>query len=205
LGATPRAAVAAAISPALAATALDILATGKDYYLFPVYPTTFAVGAVTLTNLRPWLVRVWLLGALAVSIAMTQLFSEEFGWHELEKQVAAVYQSLPPEERRHAAIFGANYGEAAAVDVYGQADGLPPALSGEDQYFLWGTHGYDGSVIIHINGDPARWRRLCQSVTVAGNFGVEYAMPFEKDRAIFICRGLRLPFVSLWPRLQRYL
>jgi len=225
----------------VAATALDILAVGKDYYLFPVYPTTFAVGAVAISNFKPWLTRMWLVTALAVSVVMaplalpilppavlqtymarthlrpppdetagigaplTQIFSDEFGWEALEKQVAAIYNSLPPEERQHAAIFGASYGEAAAVDVYGKADGLPPAISPEDQYFLWGTHDYDGSVIIHINGDPARWRRLCSSVTVAGTFGVEYAMPYERDRPIFICRGLRVPFASLWPRLQRYL
>jgi len=26
-----------------------------------------------------------------------------------------------------------------------KADGLPPALSGHNQYWLWGPRGYDGS------------------------------------------------------------
>ena len=61
------------------------------------------------------------------------------------------------------------------------------------------------SVIIHVGGNPDRWQRLCHSVTVAGSFGAPYAMPYENDRPIFICRGLRIPLASLWPRLQRYL
>lgn len=72
----------------------------------------------------------------------------------MERKVAAIYRSLPPEEQAHTAIVTTNYGEAAALDVYGVADGLPPALCGQNQYFLWGDHGYDGRVIIHINGDP---------------------------------------------------
>jgi hypothetical protein len=35
------------------------------------------------------------------------------------------------------AILAADYGEAAALDVYGERDGLPPALCGQNQYFLW--------------------------------------------------------------------
>ena len=89
--------------------------------------------------------------------------------------------------------------------TYDKGDGLPPVLSGEDQYWLWGTHGFDGSVIIHVGGSPDRWQRLCQSVTMAGSFGAPYAMPYENERPIFICRGLRIPLDSLWPRLQRYL
>jgi hypothetical protein len=43
-----------------------------------------------------------------------------------------------PDERAGAAILASNYGEAAAIDVYGETDSLPPAISGNSQYFLWG-------------------------------------------------------------------
>lgn len=66
--------------------------------------------------------------------------------------VGAAYAALPADERGKAAIVASNYGEAAAIDVYGT--GLPPALSGNNQYYLWGTRGYDGSVVIAVNGDP---------------------------------------------------
>jgi hypothetical protein len=132
------------------------------------------------------------------------LFSDELGWRDLEKQVASIYHSLPAEERSRTAILAADYGEAAALDVYGQRDGLPPALCGQNQYFLWGARGYDGSTIIHVNGDPDRWRRGCDSVEVVGQFGVPYAMPYENARPIFICHGLRRNLTEIWSRLKRY-
>jgi hypothetical protein len=126
-----------------------------------------------------------------VGAPLTQIFSDELGWRALEKQVAAVYRSLSPDERAKAAILVTNYGEAAALVVYGDEDRLPPALRRQNQYFLWGPHGYRGSIIIHVNGDPDRWRRECESLNVVGTFGVPYAMPYENGRPIFICRGLR--------------
>ena len=224
----------------IGATVLVFAAHGKDYYLFPVYPSLFAVGAVLLARIRPALRTVWLTVALiaslivapvvlpildppalaaylafshlapppteaaAVGAPLTQLFSDELGWRELEKQVATIYHALPAEERSRTAILAVDYGEAAALDVYGQPDGLPPALCGQNQYFLWGVRGYDGSTIIHVNGDPDRWRRGCDSVEVVGKFGVPYAMPYENARPIFICRGLRRNLSEIWSRLKRY-
>jgi hypothetical protein len=142
--------------------------------------------------------------AAGVGAPLTQLFSDELGWRALEKQVAAVYRSLPADERARTAILAVDYGEAAALDVYGRQDGLPPALCGQNQYFLWGDHGYDGTTIIHVNGDPDRWRRGCESVDIVGKFGVPYAMPYENGRPIFICRGLRRSLGEIWDRLKRY-
>jgi 4-amino-4-deoxy-L-arabinose transferase-like glycosyltransferase len=222
------------------ATLLVFLVHGKDYYLFPVYPSLFAAGAVVLAKIKPMIRTVWVTAALIVSLVLapvvlpvldpptlagylawthlspppseaaavgaplTQLFSDELGWRDLEKQVAAVYHSLPVDERSRTAIVAVDYGEAAALDVYGRQDGLPPVLCGQNQYFLWGVHGYDGSIIIHVNGDPNRWRRGCESVEVVAKCGVPYAMPYENGRPIFICRGLRRPLSEIWSRLKRY-
>jgi Dolichyl-phosphate-mannose-protein mannosyltransferase len=142
--------------------------------------------------------------AAAVGAPLTQVFSDEIGWHALEKQVAAIYHSLPASDQQKAAILATNYGEAAAIDVYGQADGLPRAICGQNQYYLWGPHGHNGSVIIHINGNPEFWQRFCRTVESAGNFGEPYAMPYENGRPIFVCRGLRFNLVKAWPHFKRY-
>jgi 4-amino-4-deoxy-L-arabinose transferase-like glycosyltransferase len=140
----------------------------------------------------------------AIGAPLTQVYSDEMPWRDLEKQVAAIYRSLPADERARVAIIGSNYGEAAAIDVYGPQDGLPPALSGQNQYFLWGAHGHDGSVIIQINGEERTWRRYCQQLTVAGTFGAPYAMPYENGRPIFLCHGLRANLTDTWERFKRY-
>lgn len=140
----------------------------------------------------------------AVGAPLTQVFSDEMGWQALEQQVAQIYRSLPENERPRAALIASNYGEAAALDYYGRRDGLPPALSGQNQYFLWGPHGYDGSVIIHINGDARQWRRYCERLERVGTFGAPYAMPYERDRPILLCHGLRANLTATWRRFQRY-
>jgi 4-amino-4-deoxy-L-arabinose transferase-like glycosyltransferase len=221
--------------------ALIILLRGKDYYLFPAYPTLFAVGAVPAGMLTTWLLTPWMLVAAAnsalllpivlpilapprlaaffdrhphlhpapdelagVGAPLTQVFSDELGWRALEQSVAAVYRKLPPEDQRRAAIVASNYGEAAAIDVYGRADNLPPAISGQNQYYFWGPRGYDGSVVIHINGSPDRWRTFCASIEMAGTFGAPLVMPYENDRPIFICRGLKVPFAEAWEMFKRF-
>jgi hypothetical protein len=140
----------------------------------------------------------------AVGAPLTQVFSDEMGWRDLEKQVARIYRSLPEAERSQAAIVTTNYGESAAIDFYGRKDGLPPTLTGQNQYFLWGPHGYDGAVIIHVNGDVREWRRFCQQLEVAGTFGAPYAMPYENDRPILLCHGLRANLTNTWDRFKRY-
>jgi hypothetical protein len=225
---------------AAVAAVIDYGGGGKDCYLFPLYPTLMAVGAIALGRIPRTAASIWLAAGFALSATMapavlpilepntlahyldvtrlrpppneaaavgaplTQVFSDELGWRDLEQQVAAVYRSLSEDERRQTAIIAANYGEAAAIDVYGRSDGLPPALSGENQYFLWGTHGFDGDIVIHINGDPQRWRKLCKSVETAASFGASYAMPYENGRPIFVCQGLLTPIAKISPRFKRY-
>jgi hypothetical protein len=141
--------------------------------------------------------------AASVGAPLTQGFSDELGWRDMEKAVAAVFRGLSPEDQARAAIMASNYGEAAALDVYGREDGLPPALSGHNQYWLWGPRGYDGSLIIYAGGNVERWRSLCGSVEVVSSFGGLYVMPYENDRPIFICRDLRMPLNRLWSRMKR--
>ena len=69
---------------------------------------------------------------------------------------------------------------------------------------FWGPGAGDGSVIIHVNGDPDRWRRLCGSLEIADTFGAPYAMPYENGRPIMICRGFRADLSAVWPRFKRY-
>ncbi|HEY3792604.1 MAG TPA: glycosyltransferase family 39 protein [Bradyrhizobium sp.] len=171
------------------------------------------VAPVTLPILEPAMLQRYMdvthtrpkpIEAAGAGAPLTQSLSDEFGWRDLEKKVAAVVHGLSPEDHARATILASNYGEAAAIDVYGGEDGLPPALSGHNQYWLWGPRGHDGSLIIHIGGDPERWRRACGSIEDQGRFGNPYTMPYENDRAIFICRGLRQPLDRIWSRLKRY-
>jgi hypothetical protein len=138
-----------------------------------------------------------------IGAPIPQNLADEFGWRDVARSVEDVYTSLPQADRAKAAIFGSNYGEAAAVDVYGHD--LPPAISGNNNYYLWGPRGYDGSVVIAIDVDPAQWATFCDSARVVAHFGVSpYAMPYEVNRPIVLCRGMHPPLPQLWPQFKHY-
>ncbi len=168
-------------------------------FVLPVLSPTALARFVARAPLRPRPVEVAGIGA-----PLTQIFSDEFGWRELEHTVADVYRGLSADDRAHAVILARNYGEAAAIDVYGAADRLPRAISEQNQYYLWGPGDADGSVVIAVNADPLRWSRFCRASTVAARFGVPYAMPYERDRPIVVCRGIRVPLSDVWDRFRRY-
>ncbi|MBV8197528.1 MAG: glycosyltransferase family 39 protein [Candidatus Eremiobacteraeota bacterium] len=141
--------------------------------------------------------------AAGIGAPLMQMLSDEFGWPDLARDVEAAYAALPPGDRAKAAIFASNYGEAAAIDYYGS--GLPPALSGNNNYYLWGPRGYDGSVVLAINADPAQWSRICDSVRVVATFGTSpYAMPYERGRPIVLCHSMHPPLPQLWPEFKHY-
>ena len=125
-----------------------------------------------------------------------------FGWREMAASIGAVYRGLPAADRSRAVFFGQNYGEAAAIDLFGQ--GLPPAISGHNNYFIWGPRGHDGSVIIVIGGDLAEKKTQFRSVEQAGFIDTPYAMPYETGKPIYVLRDAKVPLDTMWPELKHY-
>ena len=136
---------------------------------------------------------------------LPQYYADMFGWHEMAEKVAAVYESLPPQDRAKAVFFGNNYGEAAAIDVFGRRLGLPPAISGHNSYYLWGPRGHDGSVVIIIGGSEERYATLFRSFAIVDRITTRYAMPYETDKPIYVLRGLKkMPFGEFWSSVKEY-
>ena len=134
---------------------------------------------------------------------MPQHFADRFGWDELVANIANAYRSLTPEEQKKVGIFAQNYGEAGAIDVLGRKYGLPPALSGHQNYFLWGPHGYNGELLLVLEENRSDLDQLCDSVDEKGPaIRNIYAMPFERRMNIYLCRNLHPPLPQLWPRLK---
>ncbi len=134
---------------------------------------------------------------------MPQIFADQFGWEETVAKVARYYHSLPEEERRQTAIFCGNYGEAGAIDFYGPKYGLPPAISGHQNYFFWGPRGFTGTSVILLDDDPDPDRELWQSLTLVDKRFHPYAMPWE-NAPIYHGRGLRKPLRELWPEVKHW-
>jgi len=131
-------------------------------------------------------------------------WADMHGWRELAAVVARIYRSLPPAERAQTAILASNYGEAAAIDFFGAEYGLPPVLSGHNQYWLWGTHGYSGNVVIDVHGECDRDARIFKVRRVVARFSNPWGRPFENGFPISLCRGITAPLATVWSRLRSY-
>ena len=115
-----------------------------------------------------------------------------------------MYRGLPDADRARAVFLGRNYGEAAAIDVFGAPLGLPPAISGHNTYWLWGPRGHDGSVVIRMGGAREDLARAYASVELAGRFVSPLAMPYEDGQPVWLCRGRRVPLREAWPDFRHY-
>ncbi len=132
---------------------------------------------------------------------LPQLFADQFGWEEMAATVAGVYNSLPAEIRPRTAIFGQNYGEAGAIDLFGPRYGLPPAISGHQSYFLWGPRGYTGESMIVMAGRQSELESRFAEVQKVARVEHPYSMPYEHFD-VFYCRGMKVPLSEIWPQLK---
>lgn len=219
------------------------LGHGKDYYLAPLYPMLFVIGAVALAPLARGatgraVAGTGIAAAVAISVlaapmalpilsppalvayierigiapqqqersfkgtVLPQEFADQLGWHDFARQVEAAWNRIPASERARTGIKVDNYGEAAALDLYGS--GLPPALSGHNQYFLWGLRGQNPVDLLVIQDDLARLKPYCRHVTLLGTAWSRYAMAYENGKVIALCRSVTPPLATLWPQVKNY-
>jgi 4-amino-4-deoxy-L-arabinose transferase-like glycosyltransferase len=135
---------------------------------------------------------------------LPQYYADMFGWQELAAQIGAIYQALPPEDRAKAVFLAGNYGEAAAIDVLGAPWHLPSAISGHNNYFLWGPRGHVGSVVIRFGGNRQVLLSAYASVEPAGMFDNPWAMPYERGQTLWLCRGRKVSFEQDWARFRKF-
>ena len=138
--------------------------------------------------------------------ALPQIFADQFGWEQMVGSVADVYHHLRPKDEKRAAIFCQNYGEAGAIDFFGPKLGLPRAISGHQNYFLWGPRDWTGEVILVLDTNDEDEREQFASVEDLGQVvSSPWAMPFERRMHIYLCRDLKGSVREFWPRLKKWL
>ncbi|MDQ2866483.1 MAG: glycosyltransferase family 39 protein [Candidatus Eremiobacteraeota bacterium] len=131
-------------------------------------------------------------------------WADMHGWPELAATVAEVYNALPPAQRKQAVIAASNYGEAAAIDFFGKQYGLPPAISGHNNYWLWGTHGFSGNVVIDVNGDCGKEMHLFRASRLATTYPNRWGVAYEMDVPVLVCTGITRPLAEIWPSMKDY-
>jgi dolichyl-phosphate-mannose-protein mannosyltransferase len=135
---------------------------------------------------------------------LPQQYADMFGWEEMAALAGEAYGRLTPEERAHCRIFGQNYGEAGAVDLFGRRRGLPPALSGHNSYWLWGPGDDRIDVLIIIGGTREDNARYFDQIEIVGQTRSPWAMPYERNLDISIARRPKADIRDLWPQLKKF-
>jgi len=136
---------------------------------------------------------------------LPQLYADMFGWPEMAAVVARAYNALQPDERARCGIFGQNYGQAGAIDFFGPRYGLPKAISGHQNYFLWGPRGYTGDCVIVMDDDRETLESIFHDVRQVGVVRHPLAMPYENDKPVHLCRRPKVALAELWPKIKKWI
>ena len=161
--------------------------------ILPVLPPAQIIAYQARIHMQPRRLET---GATA---ALPQYYADMLDWRQKADLLAAAWHSLPEAERAQAVIYAENYGDASAVNVY--RPDVPQAISGHQNYFLWGPRGYTGSVMIVFGENRKKLESEFDSVEEFAQDTNPYVEPYERG-PIFVCRGLHENLRTLWPKVK---
>jgi 4-amino-4-deoxy-L-arabinose transferase-like glycosyltransferase len=213
----------------LALVAVFLVAGGKGYYIVPFYVVLVPMGMVEMERrwsagtarisarnaivtmvlagfvMSPFFLPLVPLSSVGVFNGVNKELGETVGWEEMVEQVADVYQTLPAERQLTASILTGSYGEAGAIDLFGEDFGLPPAYSGHNAYWVWGPPPDTAEPVIVVGYGPGAMGSYCLSwenvTTIDNSAGVDNE---ERGLPISLCHQLRSAWSVLWPDLRHY-
>ena len=213
---------------------LFLVNRGRSYYTAPAYVMLLAAGAVWFEswlggrreNARRlgsgllWgmqaigcLIGLVLMKPIApinsplweITSSVNEEVTEMVGWQELTAQVAGIYQSIPESEKKRTVILAGNYGEAGALDLYGNDYGLPPMISGANSLWQRGYGEPDPQTVIAVGFESSYAQTFFSSCTYSGKVTNRYQVKNEESThhtSLFVCREPRRPWREMWQEMQ---
>jgi hypothetical protein len=127
---------------------------------------------------------------------LMQPIADQFGWPEMVREVAAIYNSLPLAERAETGIWAGNYGEAGAINQFGPQYGLPTAYSRHQNHWYWGPPPQVYKNLIVIQWSREDVQDNCTSYQ-AFNHYERFGMA-EENAPIYLCRGVEFDIQKIW-------
>jgi hypothetical protein len=135
--------------------------------------------------------------------ALGQFFADMHGWEEIVTTVTEVYKGVKSENQGKWAVFTPNYGVAGAVDFLGKEYNLPPAISGHNNFWLWGPGDPPPENLIILGGRQENYG-YCGEIWQVGSTDCTYCMPYENNNPIFVCLGLQVDPNVIWPEVKHF-
>jgi hypothetical protein len=200
---------------------------GKAYYVGSWYPALFAAGSVRLErigrrSLRTYVLYLVIAGLTAAPFALPLVPSESsaasfiagqntelgemLGWDDMAQQVADVAHALPADEQARLTILTQNYSEAGAIELWRGSLGLPQPISGQNSYWLWGYGpAHENGTVVSVGLRRDELEPFFSDVEPAGTItNREGIHNKEYGNPIFVCRGQRVSWADIWPRIKNF-
>jgi hypothetical protein len=141
---------------------------------------------------------------LPASSQHSSVVGDTVGWPQLVRAVAAQDAARARAGQPPTSIFTGYYGEAAALDVLGSADHLPPVLSGHNAYWMWGPGNASDRTVLVVDA-LSRLRPYFASCRLLTTYHAPYQVHNDwTPIQIGVCTGPSGSWHTLWPRLKHY-
>ncbi|HET8965400.1 MAG TPA: glycosyltransferase family 39 protein [Candidatus Acidoferrum sp.] len=208
----------------------------RSYYTAPLYPMLLAAGSVLFTSWASRLHTFWsrtiytaqwasiVVGGIVFILLVTPVapfgsalwkvtskmhdqFREQIGWPDLAQNVAKALASLPAEERVRAGILTGNYGEGGALNLYGPALGLPPAMTLTNSFWYRTFDPRQPQTVIVVGFDLDEAQEIFASCAIAAKNSNSGNVENEESRDhpdILVCRNLKMPWPEYWAKHRRF-
>jgi len=215
--------------------ALFCIGKGRNYYLAAAYPMLLAMGAAgaerwltSLPKLARRVIAAVFFTGLAVCGALTcavivplassgplhdfalknnEDLREEFGWTDMVRTVAAIRDSLPPDQQSTYGILVGNYGEQGAIEMLGPAYRLATPISMTNSAWLRGYPTLPPTTLIVLGFSREQADRAFTACRWAGHNGNAEGVRNEESQDhpdIFLCGPPRKPWPEFWKSDQRF-
>jgi 4-amino-4-deoxy-L-arabinose transferase-like glycosyltransferase len=137
---------------------------------------------------------------------LPQFYADMFGWEEIAKNVSKVYEQIPDEEKDNTLVYANNYGDAGAIEYYSVKYPLPGVISAHNNYWIWGWDYLNEEIknVIIVGGNREDHLNSFEEVEKVLVHKVKYAMPYENNLPIFVCRNLIKDYQQIWESSKHF-
>jgi hypothetical protein len=130
---------------------------------------------------------------------------DRYGWIGMVTNLSKAVDTLPASIVSQACIFTSNYGEASAVNFFGGSLGLPKAISGHNNYYIWGPGSCTGQVLITIGVSLSTVQQSYKNVSTLTTLDCEYCISYEQILPVYLCTNPNFTsLAAVWAGTKDY-
>jgi len=146
-----------------------------------------------------------MLSTYGVSSYQSSPLPDRYGWGMTVSNLSKAYDTLPVSVRSQACILTSNYGEASAVNFLGKSLGLPEAISGHNNYYIWGPDSCSGQVIITLGYSLSDLQKSFGNVTLLTTINCPLCIFYEQNLPVYLCTNPNFSsLAAVWPLVRHY-